>query len=106
MPDIPADAQRSPDGNYWWDGSQWQLVDQSSGDAASSADPASASSPIPADAQRSPDGNYWWDGSQWQLVDRSQAGPGADAPGQQAQPLSDDQFANMLDAAQSDVVEA
>lgn len=30
MPDIPADAQRSEDGVYWWDGSQWQLVDDQS----------------------------------------------------------------------------
>jgi hypothetical protein len=26
---MPADAQKSPDGNYWWDGAQWQPVDQS-----------------------------------------------------------------------------
>jgi hypothetical protein len=32
VPDIPADAQRSDDGNYWWDGNQWQLVDQSQAD--------------------------------------------------------------------------
>jgi hypothetical protein len=29
MPDIPEGAQISEDGNYWWDGSTWQLVDQS-----------------------------------------------------------------------------
>lgn len=29
MTEIPADAQRSEDGNYWWDGSEWQLIDQS-----------------------------------------------------------------------------
>jgi|SRR5437660_1146556 len=103
MPDIPADAQRSPDGNYWWDGSQWQLVDNSDPGASPRADPGSASASIPADAQRSPDGNYWWNGSQWQLVDDSDAGPGAGAD--QAQPLSGDQFTSMLDAAQSDVVE-
>jgi hypothetical protein len=26
MPDIPQDAQRSEDGQWWWDGSQWQPV--------------------------------------------------------------------------------
>ena len=29
MAEIPEGAQRSEDGHYWWDGSQWQLVDQS-----------------------------------------------------------------------------
>ncbi|OLE28324.1 MAG: hypothetical protein AUG49_02840 [Catenulispora sp. 13_1_20CM_3_70_7] len=38
MPDIPADAQRSEDGNYWWDGNQWQLVDQSQAGGQSQAD--------------------------------------------------------------------
>jgi hypothetical protein len=28
MADIPADAPRSEDGYYWWDGSQWQPVNQ------------------------------------------------------------------------------
>ncbi|HEX4216100.1 MAG TPA: hypothetical protein VIA06_22500 [Candidatus Dormibacteraeota bacterium] len=27
MSEIPLDAQRSPDGRYWWDGGQWQLVE-------------------------------------------------------------------------------
>ena len=58
---------------------------------------------IPADAPRSEDGHYWWDGAQWQLVDQSQQN------GQQAaaqQPLTDDLFANMLQAAETDVAEA
>jgi len=107
MPDIPPDAQRSPDGNYWWDGTQWQLVDQSPAQAAPSTDNGSApaSAPIPADAQRSADGNYWWDGTEWQLVDQSKAGPGADPSAGQGQQLSGDQFTSMLDAAQSGVVE-
>jgi peptide subunit release factor 1 (eRF1) len=66
---------------------------------------------IPADAPRSEDGHYWWDGAQWQLVDQSQqqaAGQQAAAaqPAAQQQPLTDDLFANMLQAATSDVVEA
>jgi hypothetical protein len=28
MSEIPADAQRSPDGYYWWDGSKWQPVEE------------------------------------------------------------------------------
>ena len=58
---------------------------------------------IPADAPRSEDGHYWWDGAQWQLVDQAQDS------GQQAaqqQPLTDDLFANMLQAAETDVAEA
>jgi hypothetical protein len=37
MTQIPPDAQRSPDGHYWWDGEAWQLIDQ-----AQAADPAAA----------------------------------------------------------------
>jgi hypothetical protein len=58
---------------------------------------------IPADAPRSEDGHYWWDGAQWQLVDQSQQ---AGQQAAQQQPLTDDLFANMLQAAETDVVEA
>jgi hypothetical protein len=34
---MPADAQKSPDGNYWWDGAQWQPVDQSQSGQAQGA---------------------------------------------------------------------
>lgn len=65
---------------------------------------------IPADAPRSEDGHYWWDGAQWQLVDQSQDNSQPQNNGQQAaaqqQPLTDDLFANMLQAAETDVVEA
>lgn len=53
---IPENATYSPDGNYWWDGAQWQPVS------------AASVSTVPANTTYSPDGNYWWDGSQWQLV--------------------------------------
>jgi hypothetical protein len=39
----------SPDGAYWWDGTQWR----------------EASVEVPSTAQRSPDGAYWWDGRAW-----------------------------------------
>ena len=49
MADIPAGAQRSPDGNYWWDDTAgaWQLIEggpaaDPSGSAGSSAGAASA----------------------------------------------------------------
>jgi hypothetical protein len=60
---------------------------------------------IPADAPRSEDGHYWWDGAQWQLVDQSQQQQAGQQAAQQ-QPLTDDLFANMLQAAETDVVEA
>jgi hypothetical protein len=37
MTQMPPDAQKSDDGNYWWDGSQWQPVQ---GAAAAGADAA------------------------------------------------------------------
>lgn len=60
---------------------------------------------IPADAPRSEDGHYWWDGSQWQLIDQGQQAQSAQTAQQTAQ-LTDDHFANMLQAAESDVQEA
>lgn len=54
---MPEGAQRSEDGNYWWDGSQWQPVQ---GTASSSASAAVGT--------RSADGHYSWDGTQWQPV--------------------------------------
>lgn len=32
MTQPPEGAQRSPDGNYWWDGNEWQAVAAGSGD--------------------------------------------------------------------------
>ncbi|HEX4725420.1 MAG TPA: hypothetical protein VH333_23105 [Pseudonocardiaceae bacterium] len=67
---------------------------------------------IPADAPRSEDGHYWWDGSQWQLVAAAQGGAQGQAQGGQqaaaapAQHMTDELFANMLQAAESDVQEA
>lgn len=64
MPEIPADAPRSEDGAYWWNGSEWKSVAESSSTSFSGG----YSHEIPADAPRSEDGGYWWDGSAWQPV--------------------------------------
>jgi hypothetical protein len=47
---MPEGAQLSEDGNYWWDGSQWQLVPQDqSGQAAGSDSPAGAAPQLSED---------------------------------------------------------
>ena len=62
---------------------------------------------IPADAPRSADGHYWWDGGQWQLIDQGQQqAQSAQTAQQTAQPMTHDLFANMMQAAESDVQEA
>ncbi len=40
MADIPADAQRSEDGHYWWDAqsNEWKLIDDGAGGDANTAD--------------------------------------------------------------------
>jgi hypothetical protein len=67
---MPADAPRSDDGQWWWDGAQWQPVTAGAGAAtASDANAAQGSaSPTSSDAvgQLSDDGQWRWDGTQWQ----------------------------------------
>ena len=38
MTSIPADAPRSEDGNFWWDGQQWQPVSKEGGGDTSGGD--------------------------------------------------------------------
>jgi hypothetical protein len=74
--DIPAGAQRSDDGQWWWDGSQWQPVPaptaaagtQPAQDAVAEAVPVSHASPTPTaiDGQLSDDGQWRWAGTRWQ----------------------------------------
>ena len=40
MTTIPADAPRSEDGQWWWDGSQWQPVDDPGAAAGAQSAPA------------------------------------------------------------------
>jgi hypothetical protein len=67
---MPADAPRSEDGQWWWDGTQWQPVAEAAG-AATPADANAAQGSVgqpPSDAvgQLSDDGQWRWDGTQWQ----------------------------------------
>jgi hypothetical protein len=55
MTTIPEGAQLSEDGNYWWDGAEWQPATGGGGTETQ-------------DGQLSEDGNYQWDGSEWQPV--------------------------------------
>lgn len=48
-------VQISPDGNYWWDGTRWQLVSQSH----------------PPTAVLSADGTSWYDGKDWHSLKAS-----------------------------------
>ncbi len=67
MTQVPSGAQLSDDGQWWWDGSQWQPVPAPGAAApAAAADPAAA--PAQAAGQLSDDGQWQWDGTQWQPV--------------------------------------
>jgi len=70
---MATDAQGrllSDDGNYYWDGSDWQLVSASGGDGATSSQSPQVTPRTDAQGrQLSEDGNYYWDGSNWQQVD-------------------------------------
>jgi hypothetical protein len=89
MTQVPSGAQLSDDGQWWWDGTQWQPVpaggetatqggtgDPASGAASTAAAPASTAASDPgtgsgtteATGQLSEDGQWRWDGTQWQPV--------------------------------------
>ena len=65
---MPAGAQLSEDGQYWWDGSDWQPVKAGEGAEKGGTEYGT----------RSEDGQYWWDGSEWQPVEGDSAKGGAD----------------------------
>lgn len=83
MAQIPADAQRSDDGQWWWDGSQWQPVGDQAGAAAAGAEQPAQSdagqTPSPAGGQLSDDGQWQWDGTQWQPVQGAASGAASGA---------------------------
>jgi len=100
---MPADAPRSEDGQWWWDGVQWQPVAQP---AAAEAGAASAGQAGPAAAtpaeqaaqggatqdasgtagQLSDDGQWRWDGTAWQPVQADATGAAAGATATQDGP--------------------
>ena len=72
MTDIPTDAPRSDDGQWWWDGTRWLEVaaqGAGAGAGAGAAGPAQTS-PVQATStavgQLSDDGQWQWDGLGWQ----------------------------------------
>lgn len=78
MAEQPADAPLSEDGQWWWDGADWQPVE--SGPQAS-YDPDTT-----AVGQLSDDGQWRWDGTQWQPAGDAGGSSDPDAP----VPLPDD----------------
>jgi hypothetical protein len=63
MTAIPEGAQLSDDGSYWWDGADWQPVDQGGQGDQGGQDATTEQ------GQLSDDGQYRWDGSEWQPVE-------------------------------------
>jgi hypothetical protein len=53
MANIPEGAQRSEDGHWWWDGEQWQPVDEAAAAGAEGDERVSArlSAGLPANAE-------------------------------------------------------
>lgn len=60
MTEASAGVQYSEDGQYWWDGTDWQPVDTGGTDSTSSDS---------GERQYSEDGQYWWDGTDWRPVE-------------------------------------
>lgn len=85
MTDIPADAPRSDDGQWWWDGTDWQPVGQPAGDEATTGiqtgQGSEAWAPPATSGQLSDDGQWPWDGTSWQPVGQA-AGSAATAAAQ------------------------
>jgi hypothetical protein len=76
---MPADAPRSDDGQWWWDGTQWQPVTQDAGGPATAQPSGAANTETASDVvgQLSDDGQWRWDGTEWQPV---QDGAAASTP--------------------------
>lgn len=87
MTDMPADAPRSEDGQWWWDGSQWQQVTGHPAAAATGVQQgqgAAAAATAETVGQLSADGQWRWDGTQWQPAQAGSAGAAAGAVGSAA----------------------
>ena len=66
MPEQPADAPLSDDGQWWWDGAEWQPVE---------AGPQASYDPGTTEVgQLSDDGQWRWDGTQWQPAEGAGGG--------------------------------
>ena len=63
--DAGTERQLSEDGNWWWDGTDWQAVEG----ADTAADTEAGQANVQVAFQLSPDGQWQWDGGQWLPVD-------------------------------------
>jgi hypothetical protein len=82
---VPAGAQISEDGQYWWDGQDWQPTPGGSASTEQSVETG----------QLSDDGYYRWDGTAWQPVDQS----GDQDAGGQATTFDPGAFQNLFSLA-------
>jgi hypothetical protein len=85
MSEIPADAPRSEDGEWWWDGAHWQPAGESaavaeSGAAAAAFDSPAYSRAAQGEGQLSEDGQWQWSGSEWQPADHHTTGSQSGSP--------------------------
>ena len=71
-------GQLSPDGQWWWDGVDWQVV-SGHADAEQGTAHDAGHQPGFAEPQLSPDGQWQWDGTEWRPADASLLG----SPGHQ-----------------------
>jgi hypothetical protein len=63
MTEASAGVQYSEDGQFWWDGTDWQPVDTGEADAGAGSTTDSSERVF------SEDGQFWWDGTDWQPVE-------------------------------------
>jgi outer membrane protein OmpA-like peptidoglycan-associated protein len=68
--EATGERQLSEDGNWWWDGTDWQPVE-----GQETAEAADVQPDVQVAFQLSPDGQWQWDGAQW-LPTGQTGGPG------------------------------
>jgi hypothetical protein len=80
MAQIPADAARSEEGQWWWDGSQWQPVgEQAAGSDATSGDTAADTVPATLVAAGAPASLDQWTDEQREAFFEGQVSEAGDA---------------------------
>jgi peptidoglycan hydrolase-like protein with peptidoglycan-binding domain len=91
-------GQLSPDGQYRWDGQDWQPVaaEATASDGQAAGTDAATAAADSSLGQLSPDGQYRWDGQDWQPVEQPQGAAGAAADHQDANRPTHEQLAQAV----------